>query len=34
MLHDLDANKPSGTIKIRVKTFAYSLEELKKSFEF
>ncbi|MDH5178911.1 MAG: acyl-CoA dehydratase activase-related protein [Gammaproteobacteria bacterium] len=25
-LHDLDANKPGGSIKIRVKTFAYSLE--------
>ena len=24
-MHDLDANKPSGSIKIRVKTFAYSL---------
>ena len=27
MLHDLDANKPSGSIKIRVKTFAYALKE-------
>jgi predicted nucleotide-binding protein (sugar kinase/HSP70/actin superfamily) len=25
-LHDLDANKPTGSIKIRVKTFAYTLE--------
>jgi activator of 2-hydroxyglutaryl-CoA dehydratase/predicted nucleotide-binding protein (sugar kinase/HSP70/actin superfamily) len=25
-LHDLDANKPGGSIKIRVKTFAYTLE--------
>ncbi len=25
-LHDIDANKPGGSIKIRVKTFAYSLE--------
>ncbi|HEY0635840.1 MAG TPA: acyl-CoA dehydratase activase-related protein, partial [Gammaproteobacteria bacterium] len=25
-MHDLDANKPSGSIKIRVKTFSYSLE--------
>lgn len=25
-LHDIDANKPTGSIKIRVKTFAYSLE--------
>lgn len=24
-LHDLDANKPSGTFKIRIKTFAYTL---------
>lgn len=24
-MHDLDANKPGGSIKIRVKTFAYSL---------
>jgi predicted CoA-substrate-specific enzyme activase len=26
-LHDLDANKPGGSIKIRVKTFAYTLEQ-------
>ncbi|NKQ40262.1 MAG: CoA activase [Sulfurovum sp.] len=26
-LHDIDANKPSGSIKIRVKTFAYALEQ-------
>jgi activator of 2-hydroxyglutaryl-CoA dehydratase/predicted nucleotide-binding protein (sugar kinase/HSP70/actin superfamily) len=25
-LHDIDANKPSGSIKIRVKTFAHSLK--------
>ncbi|ASA19744.1 BadF/BadG/BcrA/BcrD ATPase family protein [Paenibacillus donghaensis] len=25
-LHDIDANKPSGSIKIRVKTYAHSLE--------
>ncbi len=25
-LHDLDANKPGGSIKIRVRTFAYALE--------
>ncbi len=25
-LHDIDANKPTGSIKIRVKTYAYSLE--------
>ena len=30
-LHDIDANKPSGSIKIRVKTFAYSLNEYKKT---
>jgi len=29
-LHDIDANKPSGSIKIRVKTFAYTLEEYAK----
>ncbi len=26
-LHDIDANKPGGSITIRVKTFAYALEE-------
>jgi len=26
-LHDIDANKPGGSIAIRVKTFAYALEE-------
>lgn len=26
-MHDLDANKPSGSIKIRVKTYAYALED-------
>ena len=26
-LHDIDANKPGGSITIRVKTFAYTLEE-------
>ncbi|MCC6620637.1 MAG: CoA activase [Deltaproteobacteria bacterium] len=25
-LHDIDANKPSGSIKIRVKTYAYTLQ--------
>jgi len=25
-LHDIDANKPSGSIKIRVKTYAYALK--------
>jgi predicted CoA-substrate-specific enzyme activase len=30
MLHDLDANKPSATLQIRVKTFAYALNEYKK----
>jgi len=29
-LHDIDANKPGGSINIRVKTFAYTLEEYKK----
>ena len=28
-LHDIDANKPGGSIKIRVKTFAYTLEQYK-----
>ncbi len=28
-LHDIDANKPEGSIKIRVKTFAYTLEQYK-----
>jgi predicted nucleotide-binding protein (sugar kinase/HSP70/actin superfamily) len=26
-LHDIDANKPGGSIKIRVRTFAYTLEQ-------
>lgn len=26
-LHDIDANKPGGSIKIRVKTFAYTLDQ-------
>jgi predicted nucleotide-binding protein (sugar kinase/HSP70/actin superfamily) len=30
-LHDIDANKPTGSIKIRVKTFAYSLREYQKN---
>ena len=30
-LHDIDANKPGGSIKIRVKTFAYTLEEYKRT---
>ena len=30
-LHDIDANKPGGSIKIRVKTFAYTLEQYKKT---
>ncbi|MDM5271373.1 acyl-CoA dehydratase activase-related protein [Sulfurovum sp. zt1-1] len=29
-LHDIDANKPGGSIKIRVKTFAYTLEQYQK----
>ncbi len=27
-IHDIDANKPGGSIQIRVRTFAYSLERL------
>ncbi|BAF73041.1 BadF/BadG/BcrA/BcrD ATPase family protein [Sulfurovum sp. NBC37-1] len=30
-LHDIDANKPGGSIKIRVKTFAYTLEQYKQT---
>ena len=30
MLHDLDANKPSGSINIRIQTFAYTLNEYTK----
>ena len=30
-LHDIDANKPGGSINIRVKTFAYTLEQYRKS---
>jgi predicted nucleotide-binding protein (sugar kinase/HSP70/actin superfamily) len=32
-LHDLDANKPGGSIKIRVKTYAYSLKLHTESLE-
>ncbi|HEY1555198.1 MAG TPA: BadF/BadG/BcrA/BcrD ATPase family protein [Kofleriaceae bacterium] len=32
-LHDIDANKPSGSIKIRVKTYAYTLMILKERLE-
>ncbi|HUS33680.1 MAG TPA: hypothetical protein VMZ53_34505, partial [Kofleriaceae bacterium] len=32
-LHDIDANKPSGSIKIRVKTYAYTLMLLKERLE-
>jgi len=32
-LHDIDANKPGGSIKIRVKTFAYTLEQYKQTLE-
>jgi len=32
-LHDVDANKPSGSIAIRVKTFAYALEQYQKSLK-
>jgi predicted nucleotide-binding protein (sugar kinase/HSP70/actin superfamily) len=30
-LHDVDANKPGGSIKIRVKTFAYTLERYRQT---
>lgn len=30
-LHDIDANKPGGSIKIRVKTFAYTLEQYRRA---
>jgi len=32
-MHDIDANKPGGSIKIRVKTFAYSLALYKEHLE-
>jgi predicted nucleotide-binding protein (sugar kinase/HSP70/actin superfamily) len=32
-LHDIDANKPGGSIKIRVKTFAYTLEQYKQTLQ-
>jgi activator of 2-hydroxyglutaryl-CoA dehydratase/predicted nucleotide-binding protein (sugar kinase/HSP70/actin superfamily) len=32
-LHDIDANKPAGSIKIRIKTFAYTLERYQESLE-
>ena len=32
-LHDIDANKPSGSIKIRVKTYAYTLMLLREKLE-
>ena len=32
-LHDIDANKPSGSIKIRVKTYAHTLMLLKEKLE-
>jgi predicted CoA-substrate-specific enzyme activase len=32
-LHDLDANKPGGSIKIRVKTYAHSLSRYEESLE-
>ncbi|HEC18219.1 MAG TPA: CoA activase [Gammaproteobacteria bacterium] len=32
-LHDLDANKPGGSIKIRVKTYAYSLSLFQEQIE-
>lgn len=32
-LHDIDANKPSGSIKIRVKTYAYALQRFKEQLQ-
>jgi len=32
-LHDIDANKPGGSIKIRVKTFAYTLEQYRQTLQ-
>ncbi len=32
-LHDIDANKPGGSIKIRVRTFAYTLEQYKQTLK-
>lgn len=32
-LHDIDANKPGGSIKIRVRTFAYALEQYAKALQ-
>lgn len=32
-LHDIDANKPSGSIKIRVKTYGYTLKLAEESLE-
>jgi len=32
-LHDIDANKPGGSITIRVKTFAYSLDEYRRTLK-
>ncbi len=34
MLHDIDANKPSGSFKIRIKTFAYTLREYKRDLKY
>ena len=33
MLHDLDANKPSGSINIRIQTFAYTLKQKQKELK-
>ncbi len=33
MLHDLDANKPGGSIAIRAKTFAYALEAYRRTLK-
>jgi predicted CoA-substrate-specific enzyme activase len=32
-LHDIDANKPGGSIKIRVRTFAYTLEQYQQTLK-
>jgi predicted nucleotide-binding protein (sugar kinase/HSP70/actin superfamily) len=32
-LHDIDANKPTGSIKIRVRTYAYKLERVREEIQ-
>jgi len=32
-IHDIDANKPGGSFKIRIKTFAYTLEQYQKTLK-